>query len=185
MTGPPPEADARAQERAWAEAVWRHGDEAAFRALYRLHAPALYLFALRLTGGRESDAEDVVQETWIRAVRGLRRFQWRSSLRTWLSAILLNCVREWGRDRLHATDAPEPPAPAREPADAIDLERAIARLPGGYRTVLILHDVEGYTHAEIGAMLGVEAGTSKSQLFRARQRLRALLAPGRPHTEMG
>lgn len=173
------------EERAWVEAVRRSGDEDAFRALYRQHTPALYLFALRLTGGRASDAEDLVQETWIRAVRALSRFQWRSSLRTWLSAILVNCSREWGRGLLDVTDAPEPAVAAREEGDTIDLERAIARLPGGYRTVLILHDVEGYTHAEIGGMLGIEAGTSKSQLFHARRRLRALLAPGRLHTEPG
>ena len=80
-------------------------------------------------------------------------------------------------------DAPEPWRPPANDGDRIDLERAIALLPAGYRTVLVLHDVEGYRHEEIGEMLGIAPGTSKSQLFNARRSLRQVLEPvkGRTH----
>uniref|UniRef100_A0A832MLS2 RNA polymerase sigma factor n=1 Tax=Eiseniibacteriota bacterium TaxID=2212470 RepID=A0A832MLS2_UNCEI len=169
-----------ADERALCDAVVRSGDERAFRELYRRHTPAIYQLVLRMLAGAAHDAEDVVQETWIRAVRQLGRFRWESSLRTWLCAIALNQAREVlrRRGRAPATE-PVEDAPLRAPAakdsERIDLERAIARLPDGYRTVLVLHDVEGYTHEEIGRCLDIAVGTSKSQLFDARRAMRALL----------
>lgn len=138
----------------------------------------LLALALRLQGDAD-EANDVVQEAWIRALRGLERFAWKSALRTWLSGIVLNCCRErWVARGESLEEAPElHPAPA-DPADLrVDLERAIAALPTGYRTVVVLHDIEGYTHEEIAAQLGVEPGTSKSQLARARRDLRRRLAP--------
>jgi RNA polymerase sigma-70 factor (ECF subfamily) len=173
------------EDRDLAAAVVRAGDEAAFRVLYRRHTPALYRLALRLGGGDEPWAEELVQRTWIRAVEGLGAFGWRSALSTWLGGIAINCARElWregrGRDAVLDDEPDRVPAsegPPSGPEDRIDLERAIERLPHGYRQVFVLHDVEGYTHEEIGGLLGIEAGTSKSQLSHARRRLRAALEP--------
>jgi RNA polymerase sigma factor (sigma-70 family) len=155
-----------------------HGDEEAFRLLYRRHTPRLYAVALRVLGGRHADAEDVVQETWIRAARRVATFEWRSSLTTWLIGIAINCAREATRARgVDAGTAAPQPIDAASPSDpaTIDLERAIGALPDRQRMVLVLHDVEGWTHAEIARSLDVPPGTSKSDLFRARQFVRACL----------
>lgn len=166
-------------DRELVRAVVDGRNELAFRTLYRRHTPRLYRFALRLGTGGPADAEELVHETWVRAVLGLPTFAWRSALPTWLAGIAVNCVRErWRPETAALADVPEPAADDRELLglpDRLDLERAIARLPAGGRAVLVLHDLEGHTHEEIAAMLGVEVGTSKSQLARARQRLRALL----------
>ncbi len=178
-----PNAAAAAQtesERALAERVLA-GDDLAFRQLYRRHTPRLHQLLLRLVGGHEADAEDAVQDTWLKATERLGTFRWESAFGTWLCAIGLNVVREQARRRGRRPEVgwPEghdpPQAPPLERVDPMDLERAIAALPEGYRTVLVLHDVEGYTHEEIGAAIGVAAGTSKSQLFWARQAVRAAL----------
>lgn len=159
----------------------------------------MYLLVLRLLGRSGRHAEDVVQETWVRAASALGSFSWRSSLRTWLLGIAVNCSREvlrsasrdaasagrpapW-RDRHHpeaGTPAADPGSPPSQGPERIDLERAIRELPDGYREVFILHDVEGLTHEEIGNRLGIGAGTSKSQLSRARHALRAYWAGGKP-----
>jgi RNA polymerase sigma-70 factor (ECF subfamily) len=171
-------------DRALVRAVLEERDEPAFRALYRRHTPRLYRFALRLVGGDPRDAEDVVHETWVRAVLRLRTFAWRSTMPTWLAGISVNCARErWRPDAASLADVPEPAVDDRELLglpDRLDLERAIGRLPARARAVLVLHDLEGYTHEEIAAMLGVEVGTSKSQLARARDRLRGLFGR-QPH----
>jgi RNA polymerase sigma factor (sigma-70 family) len=169
-----------AADRVLAERVWRDNDEGAFRTLYRRHTPALHQFALRLLGGNEHEAEDVVQDTWIRAVEHLAEFRWEASLKTWLAGIALNVCRGLFRrkDRawvtLHAGD--EPTADPRTEIELWDLEGAIAGLAPGYRTVLVLHDVEGFTHEEIAGRLEISPNTSKSQLSRARRALRVALA---------
>jgi RNA polymerase sigma-70 factor (ECF subfamily) len=135
---------------------------------------------LRLLGGIEHDADDVVQDTWLKAVSALPRFRWESSFRTWLVGIGLNQARDTLRKRARSGRSALAPQPGVSPPrseDRLDLERAIARLPDGYRTVLILHDVEGYTHPEIGERLEIAVGTSRSQLFHARRALRDLLEP--------
>ena len=133
--------------------------------------------ALRLAGGNHSDAEDVVQEAWTRATRRLAGFEWRSSLATWLQSIVINCARErWRVATWESLGDADASRTAHGVGEAIDLERAIASLPEGYRAVLVLHDVEGYTHAEIAALCGISEGTSKSQLFHARRALRAKLS---------
>lgn len=136
--------------------------------------------ALRLSGGRRADAEDLVQDTWLRASKRLALFEWRSALGTWLCAIAINCARERARRRAveiagDADAAERIAAPARAPAASIDLERAIASLADGYREVLELYEVDGFTHAEIAASRGVAVSTSKSQLARARALMRAKL----------
>jgi RNA polymerase sigma factor (sigma-70 family) len=157
------------------------GDELAFRELYRRHTPRLYQLVLRLLGGRDADAEDAVQDTWLKATEQLDRFRWECAFGTWLSAIALNVAREQMRRRIRRPEADWPEdldPPAAAPFDVVlsmDLERAVADLPDGYRAVLVLHDVEGYTHEEIGLAMGIAEGTSKSQLFWARQALRAKL----------
>ena len=158
-------------------------DERDFRTLYRRFSPALTQIVLRFVRGNYADAEEVLQTTWVRAVRGMPGFRWESSLKSWLTGIALNCSREHlRRVRRHDTsdsiELHDPVAPTRPPREIsrVELERAIAGLPAGYRAVLILHDLEGYTHLEIGSILGVQEGTSKSQLFRARRALRTRLA---------
>lgn len=160
----------------------RAGDEHSFRVLYRRHTPRLLQLVLRVVGGAADDADDVVQETWIAAVAGLERFRWEASFRTWLTGIAINRCRVLLKKRGRWTELDEETtlmltAPAVHGGERIDLERAIALLPTGYRTVMMLHDVEGFTHEEIGAQLGVATGTSKAQLFHARRALRALLDP--------
>jgi RNA polymerase sigma-70 factor (ECF subfamily) len=159
-------------------------DEASFRMLYRRHAPAMFGVVRRLLDGDHAAAEDVLQEAWLRAVDGLENFRGESTLRTWLVGIAVNCARDRQRKRRRDADrgvdlasVSELPAPPPLPTRiaSVDVERAVARLPDGYREVLILHDVYGYTHDEIGRMLGVESGTSKSQLSRARSTLRRWL----------
>lgn len=161
-------------DAALVERFLRARGEDAFRALYRTHTPALYALALRLTGGDRTEAEDLVQESWVRAVRGLSSFRARSALRSWLCGLLVNVRRERIRVDWRTVDAPdiEPATEADGPDDALDLERAIGALPEGARDVFVLHDVYGYTHREIAEMLGVVEGTSKSQLTRARALLR-------------
>jgi RNA polymerase sigma-70 factor (ECF subfamily) len=165
-------------------AAFLRGDEAAFRSLYRAHAPALYRLAWRLLDGSVADAEDMVQETWLRAARGLGGFGWRSTLRTWLVGVAIRCCRERQRERAAARGgpaarqpAPEPSAPAPREVDRLDLEAAVAALPPRAREVFLLHDVEGWAHAEVASLLGIEEGTSKSQLHHARRALAARLEP--------
>jgi len=149
-----------------------------FRALYGRHTPALYRVACRLVG--PSRAEDVVQETWCRAARNIGDFEWRSALPTWLTGILIRCCRETWRDdsdvrSLPVEETADEPEVEVSPGRMLDLERALEALPPGYREVLVLHDVEGFTHEEIARSLNVVPGTSKSQLARARKALRQRL----------
>jgi RNA polymerase sigma-70 factor (ECF subfamily) len=159
--------------------VVERGDEAAFRILYCRHTPRLYRTALRIAGGDAAEAEEIAHDTWIRAVSGFGGFEWRAQLSTWLVSIAVNCARERRRaDGMVEALEVEPPAPDRElegtPA-RIDVERALAQLPPRYREVVVLHELEGYTHDEIAELLGIEPGTSKSQLHHARRRLRMLI----------
>lgn len=156
-------------------------DEAAFRELYRRHSPAIFGLVMRLSGCRREEAEEAVQETWIRACRKLSGFRWDCSLRTWLCGIAVRCLGERRRARsrrpeeeLVAEELPPVP-PATPRGDTLDLERAIAGLPEKARHVLILRDIQGYTHEEIGRLLEINPGTSKSQLFRARRAVREAL----------
>ena len=171
-----------AADRVLVTAFLRARDEKAFRAVYRRYTPRLMGLAVRLL--RESrDAEDAVQEVWCRAFARIDTFRWEAAFGTWLSAILIRHCRERWRHRngMFEALADDNAAASDDPslialADRVDLSRAIAALPDGYRYVLVLHDVEGYTHDEIAAFLEIEPGTSKSQLSRARRALRRVLA---------
>jgi RNA polymerase sigma-70 factor, ECF subfamily len=159
-------------------------DPLAERALYDAHVDRVYRLAFRLTGDDEM-ARDVTQETFVRAFDRIGTFRHDAALSTWLHRIAvtvgLNNMRGAKRDRSRHTplDEVSEPVAATRPAEPDLKERlaaAIGRLPTGYRTVFLLHDVEGFTHEEIAQSLDIETGTSKAQLFRARQKLRAALA---------
>ncbi len=161
------------------------GDPAAQRALYDAHVDRIYRLAYRFAG--DSDlARDFTQETFIRAFDRIATFRRQSSVATWLHTIgvsvALNGLRSVRRLRgretvMETKDIVAPVAGRRAEPDLKErLAQAIDALPDGYRTVFIMHDIEGYTHVEIGAVLGIESGTSKAQLSRARAKLRAALA---------
>ena len=156
--------------------------EKAFRRLYREKTPHLYQMALRLTANNVFEAEELVQKMWIRAIKSLSGFQWQSTLKTWLTGILINLNKEEIKKEIakkKVSDSLADPieTTARNTISGYDLENALGKLPLGYRKVIILHDIEGYQHKEIAALLGIEEGTSKSQLFQARKALRTHLKP--------
>lgn len=155
--------------------------EAEFRTLYRRHVPRMREVSRRLARDTGHGSEDIVQEAWLRAVRAIATFERRSSLRSWLIGFVINVAREArrraGTGPIYLADPPEPPAEHSDPLAMLALERAVDALPPGYRSVLLLHDLGGFTHEEIGEMLEIEAGTSKSQLARARHAVRAALHP--------
>jgi RNA polymerase sigma-70 factor, ECF subfamily len=163
-------------------AAARRGDTRAFEGLYRALAPSVYGFCLRLA--RDStEAQDCVQETFVRAWQRLGDFRGESRIGTWLHRIALNEVL--GRRRHRAVEhrhlATVDPSTRRSFNDSAtmqDLEEAITRLPERARDVFVLYAIYGYTHEEIGSMLGVNEGTSKSQLHRARKLLIASLPGG-------
>jgi RNA polymerase sigma-70 factor (ECF subfamily) len=159
------------------------GNGTAVRALYERYSPRVFAVVRRIAGDDDL-AQDYAQEAWIRAIRALPTFRGDARFSTWLHRIAVNSALQALRkaDTRTKREAPMPEAvPVHEPhGDALLgdlLERAMDQLPDGMRQVLILHDVEGYTHEEIGEVLGVTAGTSKSQLFKARAKMRELLRP--------
>ncbi len=160
------------------------GDAAAERALYEAHVDRVYRLAYRFAGSDDL-AQDFTQETFIRAFERLKEFRREASFTTWLHAIAvsvsLNGLRSVKRFAARHTELDEGLAVGStrresEPDLKVRLWRAVDALPEGYRTVFVMHDVEGYTHEEIGEVLGIETGTSKAQLSRARGKLRQSLA---------
>jgi RNA polymerase sigma-70 factor (ECF subfamily) len=160
------------------------GDPGAQRALYEAHVDRVYRLAYRLAGDDDL-ARDFTQDAFIRAFQRLGDFRGESAFGTWLHAITvsvsLNGLRKVKRLRTRETglDQAESLGSTTRRADPDLRQRltaAIDALPTGYRTVFLMHDVEGFTHEEIGQALGIQTGTSKAQLFRARGRLREALA---------
>ena len=176
-------AERNSEDRLLAVRLTTRRDPDAFAKLYERHSTTVYRFALRLTAGDEAAAEDLVHDAWVVAVERLASFQWRSSFRTWLSAIVVNLARERRRRADREATLPDEYAaddgPLEGTFDRLDVGRALAGLAPGYRMVLVLHDVEGYTHDEIATMLDIEPGTSKSQLSRARSAMRRALSVDR------
>ena len=162
----------------------RAGEPAAERALYDAHVDRVYRLAFRLAGDDEL-ARDFTQETFIRAFERIGTFRGESRLSTWLHAITttvsLNGLRKVKRFRtretaLEAADGVAGGVRSAEPDLKTRLRDAIDALPDKYRTVVVMHDMEGYTHEEIAVALNMEVGTSKAQLSRARAKLRESLA---------
>ena len=166
-----------------------------FDELYRKHYRRVYSICLRMTGN-VAEAEDLTQEVFIQLHRKLGSFRGEAAFTTWLHRLTVNQVlmhfrKRSVRSELTTDDGEVPDSvdpdtinPEAMPiVDRIALESAISKLPRGYRTVFVLHDVEGYEHEEIAKLLGCSAGTSKSQLHKARLKLRRLLRQ-RPKTEL-
>jgi RNA polymerase sigma-70 factor (ECF subfamily) len=167
----------------------RKGDGGAIRALYQRHAQRVYAVVRRLAGD-DATAEDWAQEAWVRVIRALPTFRGDSQFSTWLHRVAINSALHGRRSRERKagpeTAIDDTHAVRAMGGDALlrlKLERAMERLPEGMRRVLVLHDVEGYTHEEIGEMLGVSPGTCKSQLFKARAKMRSLLSPAVHYAE--
>jgi RNA polymerase sigma-70 factor, ECF subfamily len=161
----------------------RTGDGGAIRTLYQRHARRVFAVVRRMAGD-DALAEDWSQEAWVRVIRALPTFRGESQFSTWLHRIAVNSALHGrrSRERKAGRETVMDDSHAARPTggDALlklKLERAMERLPDGMRRVLVLHDVEGYTHEEIGEMLGVNPGTCKSQLFKARAKMRNLLSP--------
>jgi RNA polymerase sigma-70 factor (ECF subfamily) len=172
----------------------RHGDAAAFEALYRAHEGRLYNVLTRMVGSVH-EAEDLMQEVFLHVHNKLGSFRGESSLGTWIHRVAVNlCLdhlrgrharmarstESLDKDNARELSTVEPQVPTA--ISRIDLERAIQRLPDGYRAVFVLHDVEGLEHREVATILGIAEGTSKSQVHKARMKLRAMLT-ARPETE--
>jgi RNA polymerase sigma-70 factor (ECF subfamily) len=170
------------------ELVRRHrgGDESAFEELYQRHAGRLYNLSLRMLGNA-ADAEDLLQEIFLLAHRKLDSFKGESTLATWLYRLGMNQCLDRLRSRAArndrattsldgATHAAGRPGLRRDAAfTRLDLERAIGQLPAAARAAFLLHDVEGFEHRQVAEILGIAEGTSKSQVHKARLRMRELL----------
>ncbi len=177
-----------------AEAIQRarNGDRGVFEYLYRLHSRRVYAVCLRMVGNT-TEAEDLTQEAFLLLFRKIHTFRGESAFSTWLHRLAVNIVLMHLRKKsppivsIEATPDPEdetasPNVDIGEPdlllegvVDRINLKRCIAQLPVGYRSIFVLHDIQGYQHNEIAEILGRSVGDSKSQLHKARMRLRELL----------
>ena len=163
------------------------GDAAAFERLYEQHHRRVYSLCLRMLGN-QSQAEDLTQEVFLQVYKKLGSFRGDSAFTTWLHRLTVNQVLMHFRKRgvklehtseegdfTHVVETPLQSTRRISMVERLALEKAVAQLPPGYRTVFVLHDVEGYEHEEIAGMLNVSIGTSKSQLHKARMRLREFL----------
>ncbi|MGH9887552.1 MAG: RNA polymerase sigma factor, partial [bacterium] len=145
------------------------------------HTPRVKMTVRRLLGFRQQEADDVLQETWLAACRGMNAYRGDAPFSAWLTSIAARTTyaalsRMTSREEEQMADGVA--AAETDTPSAIDLERALAALPDSQRMVVILHDVEGFTHHEIGDQLGMATGTSKATLSRARRALRELLNGG-------
>lgn len=179
-----------------AEAIERakQGDGEAFEALYNLHKRRVYSLCLRMTANT-AQAEDLTQEAFLQLFRKIGTFRGESAFSTWLHRMAVNVVLMHLRKKglpvvpLEDTIETEEESPRKEPGaedarlegsvDRLQLQRAVDALPPGYRSIFVLHDVEGYEHNEIAEMVGCSIGNSKSQLHKARLKLRELLRTSR------
>lgn len=168
----------------------RNGEAGAFEYLYRSHARRVFALCLRMTGSA-AEAEDLTQEAFLQVFRKIHTFRGESAFSTWLHRLAVNLVlmrfrkKSVGLVSLEENSESEGAQPTKEigvsdqallgTLDRLDLQRAIAQLPPGYQQTFLLHDVLGYEHHEIALRLGCSIGNSKSQLHKARARLRRLL----------
>lgn len=163
-------------------AACRRGNRAAMERLYVLHRRRVFNLIIRIAGA--AVAEELSQEVFIKIFKNLVNFRGDSQLTTWIYRLTVNTTLTYMTRRprhLPLDEQAEEPAaaegPLANPALRLRIERAMKRLPDGYRAVLVLHDVEGLNHEEIADILGCRVGTSKSQLHKARLRMRELLGP--------
>lgn len=176
------------------EAIRRaqQGDESAFEHLYRMHNRRVYALCLRMVG-RTAEAEDLTQEAFLQLFRKITTFRGESAFSTWLHRLAVNVVlmrlRKKTVSESSLEEATEPDEESGSPrrdfgaadpllsgsVDRINLQRAVEMLPPGYRAVFELHDIQGYEHNEIAGIMSCSIGNSKSQLHKARTRLRELL----------
>ena len=179
-----------------AEAIERakQGDAEAFEILYNLHKRRVYSLCLRMTSNA-GEAEDLTQEAFMQLFRKIATFRGESAFSTWLHRMSVNVVlmqlRKKGLPVVPLEDdieteeeTPKKDFGAQDLAlegsiDRLRLQNAIGKLPPGYRTIFVLHDVEGYEHNEIAGLVGCSIGNSKSQLHKARMKLRELLRTSR------
>jgi|ERR1700722_1956235 len=170
----------------------RHGDPTAFECLYRLHSRRVYAVCLRMIGN-PAEAEDLTQELFLLLLRKIHTFRGESAFSTWLHRLVVNLVLMRLRKKSPPTVSIETTPDLDDEngtagidfgahdlllegsIDRVNLQRCIERLPVGYRKVFVLHDVQGYEHHEIAGIFGRSVGVSKSQLHKARLRLRQLL----------
>jgi RNA polymerase sigma-70 factor, ECF subfamily len=160
----------------------RRGERRAMEALYHRYKRRVFGLVTRIVG--PADSEEVAQEVFVRIFRGLGRFRGDSQLSTWIYRLSVNASlshvtrrpRHDGDDEALA-HVPAPQTSGTDPSVSQRLERALASLPAGYRAVLVLHDIHGMNHDEVADILGCHVGTSKSQLHKARARMRELLGP--------
>ena len=180
----PPVDDARAEEARLVEAC-RRGERPALHTLYERYRRRVFSLIARICGAQ--DAEELTQDVFLRAFRGLAKFRGDAQLSTWMyrlavNAALSHATRAQSRARRHVSDEELQHLPASDESEAAGdprlrerLKVALEALPAGYRAVLVLHDIEGLQHDEIAEILGCRVGTSKSQLHKARARMRELL----------
>jgi len=183
LAEPRPRISAVLTDDAQLVAACRRGEARAMEMLYHQYKRRVFGMSHRIVGG--SDAEEVAQEVFVRVFRGLANFRGDSALSTWIyrltvNAALSHLARRGRRHEVsdeHLLDVPAAAEPTRDPALASRIEEALQLLPPGYRAILVLHDVEGLSHEECAAILGCRVGTCKSQLHKARGRMRELLGP--------
>lgn len=177
-------AEPGAEDLAWVRAA-RRGDTGAFEKLYRKHAGRVYGLCVRLVDGDRAKSDQYAQDAFVRAWEKLDTFRGEAQFSTWLHRLTVNVVlgehrllKRWVtfEDEAAAVDESAHEHPQQQVGNRLDLERALARLPKGARTVLMLHDVEGYQHDEIAELTGIAVGTSKAQLHRARKLMREYLS---------
>jgi RNA polymerase sigma-70 factor, ECF subfamily len=180
-------------EMSEAEAIGlaKHGDKGAFEHLYHMHCRRVYGLCLRMTGN-PVEAQDLTQDAFLQLFRKIQSFRGESSFSTWLHRLTVNIVLMRFRKRRFAEISLDDPSPSDEDVapvfeisaqdmrvrgtlDRLQIERALNGLPDGYKLMFILHDIQGYGHDEIAQILGCSIGNSKSQLHKARMRMRELL----------
>jgi len=160
----------------------RRGEHRAMEVLYHRYKRRVFGLVTRIAG--PNDAEEVAQEVFVRIYRGLTRFRGDSALSTWIYRLSVNAALSHVTRRprrLESDDALQyiaaPPAAHRDPRLAMRLEQCLAQLPAGYRAVIVLHDIQGLSHEECAGIMDCRIGTSKSQLHKARAKMRDLLGP--------
>ena len=187
-----PDAAADRREDAALAAACQSGDLRGYERLYSLHGARMKNLARNILGS-VTDAEDAVQETFLKVQRSIASFRWQSSFATWTFRILVNTCYDARRGRLRkkevttdyesqpedAAPRPEPRAPVTHPTLRLALEHALARLTRHQRDVFLLFEVEGFRHAEISSILEISEAASKNALFQAKKNLRQMLEPPR------